>query len=166
MLAAPAAIVHPRQRMAKTYQRHLGTRLINRWFRTLTKLGLGASYRQILTVPGRKTGQLHSTPVDVIEVGGQRWLVAGYGPANWALNTRAHGQVTLSRGRHSETYKVEEVGAEDAIPVLRKYIAEIRVTRAYFDATPGSSDEVVAAELARHAVFRLIPSTQNRHENG
>ena len=74
--------------MAKTYQRHLGTRLINSWFRALTKLGLGASYRQILTVPGRKR-QLHSTPVDVIEVGGQRWLVAGYGPANWVLNTPA-----------------------------------------------------------------------------
>jgi len=159
MLAAAAAIVHPPQGMAKTYQRHLGTRLINSWFRALTKLGLGASYRQILTVPGRKTGRPHSTPVDVIEVGGQRWLVAGYGPANWVLNTRAHGQVTLSRGRHSETYKVEEVGAEDAIPVLRKYIAEIRVTRAYFDATPNSSDEAVAAELSRHAVFRLIPST-------
>jgi deazaflavin-dependent oxidoreductase (nitroreductase family) len=126
MLAAAAAIVHPPQGMAKTYRRHRGTRLINSWFRALTKLGLGAPYRQILTVPGRKTGQLHSTPVDVIELGGQRWLVAGYGPANWVLNTRAHGQVTLSRGRHAETYKVEEVGAEDAIPVLRKYIAEIR----------------------------------------
>jgi hypothetical protein len=102
----------------------------------------------------------------VIEVGGQRWLVAGYGPANWVLNTRAHGQVTLSRGRHSETYTVEEAGAEDAIPVLRKFIAEIRVTRAYVDATPNSSDEAVAAELSRHAVFRLIPSTRNRHDNG
>jgi deazaflavin-dependent oxidoreductase (nitroreductase family) len=166
MLAAAAAIVHPRQRMAKTYQRHLGTRLINSWFRTLTKLGLGAPYRQILTVPGRKTGRPHSTPVDVIEVGDQRWLVAGYGPATWVLNTRAHGQVTLSRGRHSETYKVEEVGAEDAIPVLRKYIADIRVTRAYLDATPNSSDEAIAGELSRHAVFRLNPSTLNRHENG
>jgi hypothetical protein len=80
-------------------------------------------------------------------------------------STLARGKVTLSRGRHSETYKVEEVGAEDAIPVLRKYIAEIRVTRAYFDATPNSSDEAVTAELSRHAVFRLIPSTFNRHEN-
>jgi hypothetical protein len=79
---------------------------------------------------------------------------------------RAYGQVTLSRGSHSGTYKVEEVGPEDAIPVLRKYIAEISVTRAYFDATPNSSDEAVAAELSRHAVFRLIPSTLNRHENG
>jgi hypothetical protein len=94
----------------KTYKRNLATRLINWWFRTLTKLGLGASYRQILTVRGRKTGRPHS--------GGDRWLVAGYGPANWVLNTRAHGQVTLSRGRRSETYKVEEVGAEAAITVF------------------------------------------------
>src|SRR5438552_17332873 len=143
----------------KTYKRNLATRLINGWFRTLTKLGLGASYRQILTMPGRKTGRPHSTPVDVIEVGGHRWLVAGYGPANWVLNTRAHGEVTISRGRHSETYKVEEAGAEDAIPVLRTYIAKIRVTRPYFDATANSSDEALAAELSRHAVFRLIPST-------
>jgi hypothetical protein len=134
--------------MAKTYQRHLGTRLINSWIRALTKLGLEASYRQILTVPGRKTGQLHSTPVGVIEVGGQRWLVAGYGPANWC-STRAHGKVTLTRGGHSQTYKVEEVGADAAISVLRKHIAGIRVTRPYFDATPNSSDEAVAAELAR-----------------
>jgi hypothetical protein len=94
--------------------------------------------------------------VDVIRVGGDRWLVAGYGPANWVLNTRAHGEVTLRRAGHSETYKVEEVGAEDAIPVLRKYIDEIRVTRPYFDATPSSSDAAVAAELPRHPVFRLI----------
>jgi hypothetical protein len=45
-------------------------------------------------------------------------------------------------------------------------VVEIRVTRAYFDATPTSSDEAVAAELSRHAVFRLIPSTLKRHENG
>ena len=69
--------------MAQIYHRHLGTRLINWWFRALTTLGLGASYRYILTVPGRKTGELRSAPVDVIEAGGNRWLVAGYGPANW-----------------------------------------------------------------------------------
>ena len=152
--------------MAKTYHRHLGTRLINWWFRALTRHGWGASYRHMLTVPGRKTGRLHSTPVDVIEVGESRWLVAGYGPASWVLNTRAAGEVTLSRGGRSETYKVEEAGVEDATPVLRKYIAEIRVTRPYFDANPDSSDEAVAAELPRHAVFRLIPGEVCHLENG
>ena len=85
-------------------------------------------------------------------------MVAGYGLANWVMNTRASGEVTLSRGGHTQTYKIEEAGAEDAVPVLRKYIAEIRVTRPYFDAAPDSSDQAIAAELPRHAVFRLMPA--------
>jgi hypothetical protein len=75
--------------VAKTYRLTPGTRLVNVVFRTLTRLGMGASYRHILTVPGRKTGRLYSTPVDVIELEGQRWLVAGYGPASWVTNARA-----------------------------------------------------------------------------
>jgi deazaflavin-dependent oxidoreductase (nitroreductase family) len=143
--------------VVKEYRQGLATRAINWWFERLTRLGLGASYRYILTVPGRRTGQLHSTPVDVIQVNGHRWLVAGYGPANWVLNARASSEVTLSRGGQTERYKVAEAGAEDAVPVLREYIGKIRVTRAYFDATPSSSDATVAAELGRHPVFRLIP---------
>ena len=134
-----------------------GTRLINSLFRALTRLGLGASYRHILTVPGRKTGQLYSTPVDIIERDDQRWLVAGYGPTNWVRNVCAAGEVTLSRGRQSERFRVEQADRPAAVPVLRTYMREIRVTRPYFDASPNSADEDVAAELPRHPVFRLIP---------
>jgi deazaflavin-dependent oxidoreductase (nitroreductase family) len=148
--------------MAKTYRLNVGTRMINAVFRLMTRLGLGASYRHILTVPGRKTGRLYSTPVDVLEAGGDRWLVAGYGPAGWVRNARAAREVTLSRGRNSETLKVEEATAQDAIPVLRAYIREIKVTRAYFDANPDSPDDAIAAELNRHAVFRLIPAGSRR----
>ncbi len=141
--------------MAKTYRLSLGTRVINSLFRVLTRLGLGASYRHILTVPGRRTGRLRSTPVDVLEVAGDRWLVAGYGPARWVANVRAAGEVTLSRGRRSERLQAEEARLDEAVPVLRKYVAEIRVTRAYFDAGPEAPDEAMVAELPRHPVFRL-----------
>lgn len=144
--------------MAKTDRRSVGTRLIDSLFRVMTGLGLGASYRHILTVPGRSTGRPYSTPVDIITIDGERWLVAGYGPANWVRNVRVAGEATLSRGRHSHRFKVEEVEATDAVPVLRKYIGEIRVTRPYFDATPDSTDDEITAELPRHAVFRLIPT--------
>jgi hypothetical protein len=70
--------------MAKTYHFGVGARLINVVFGIMTRLGLGASYRHIVTVRGRKTGRLYSTPVDVIEVDGHGWLVAGCGPANWS----------------------------------------------------------------------------------
>ena len=143
--------------MAKAYRLSFGTRFINSIFRVMTRLGVGASYRHVLTVPGRKTGQLHSTPVDVMVVGGERWLVAGYGPANWVRNTRAAGEVTLSRGGRSRRYKVIEPEPAQAVPVLRNYMDQVRVTRAYFDATPASADDSIAAELPKHAVFRLVP---------
>jgi deazaflavin-dependent oxidoreductase (nitroreductase family) len=126
----------------------------------MTRLGLGSSYRHILTVPGRRTGRLYSTPVDVIEVAGDRWLVAGYGPASWVRNVRVASAVTLRRGRRSEKFRVDEAAAQTAIPVLRAYIREIKVTRAYFDANSHSPDDSIAAELKRHAVFRLIPEAQ------
>jgi deazaflavin-dependent oxidoreductase (nitroreductase family) len=150
--------------MAKTYRLNVGARLINSIFRLMTRLGVGASYRYILTVPGRKTGRIYSTPVDVIEVGGDRWLVAGYGPASWVQNARAAGTVTLSRGRRSERFTVAEADAQTAIPVLRAYIAKIKVTRAYFDANPDSPDEIVAAEQKRHAVFRLASEIVQSNE--
>jgi hypothetical protein len=45
----------------------------------------GASHRHILTVPGRKTGRLYSTPVDIVELDGEPWLIAGYGAQSFLL---------------------------------------------------------------------------------
>lgn len=143
--------------MAKTYRMNLGTRLINRVFLTMTRRGLGATYRHILTVRGRKTGRLYSTPVDLMEVGGSRWLVAAYGPVNWVWNARAAGEVTLSRGGRAQRYGIVEAAPTEAVPVLRRYLTEVRVVRPYFEAGPDASDEALAAELSRHPVFRLVP---------
>ena len=145
--------------MAKTYRLNLGARLINSVFRQMTRLGLGASYRYVLTVPGRKTGRPYSTPVDVIETGGARWLVSAYGPSSWVRNTRAAREVTLSRGGRSENFRVVEPDVQAAVPALRAYIDEIKVTRPYFDADSDSPDTTIAAELKRHAVFRLERKT-------
>jgi deazaflavin-dependent oxidoreductase (nitroreductase family) len=143
--------------VAKTYRTSRATRLINSLFRTLTRFGLGASYRYILAVRGRKTGRIYSTPVDVLELDGQRWLVAAYGPTSWVANARAAGEVTLSRAGRSQQFQVEEAVSTAAVPVLRNYIAKIRVTRPYFDAGPSSTDKEIAAELPMHPVFRLVP---------
>ena len=154
MAAAPRTVG---AEMARTYRQNTATHVTNWVFTTLTRLGMGASYRHLLTVRGRKTGQLRTTPVDVMEAGGQRWLVAGYGPANWVRNARAAGEVTLSRGGHQVRYAIAEPAPGEAVPVLRKYMTDIRVTRPYFDATPASPDHEIEAELARHPVLLLIP---------
>lgn len=125
----------------------------------MARLGVGASYRYVLGVRGRKTGRIHSIPVDVMELDGRQWLVAPYGISNWVRNVRVSGEVTLTRGGRTETFKTQEGGAPEAIPVLRKYMVEVPVTRPYFSAASDSPDDAIAAELPRHPVFRLIPAS-------
>ncbi len=132
-------------------------RAINAVFRLLTRLGLGAKYRHILTVRGRKTGKVYSTPVDVMEDSGRRFLVAPYGVVSWVRNARAAGEVTLRRGGRIERARVAELSPEVSAPVLRQYISEVRVTRPYFDVTLDSTDEEFAAEAPRHPIFELLP---------
>ena len=138
--------------MARTYRLSPGTRAVNWVFAAMTTAGVGASCRHILTVRGRTSGRPHSTPVDVIDAAGHRWLVAGYGPSSWARNARAAGEVTLRRGRNSGRYAVTEPAPSEAVPVLRRYMAQIRVTRLYYDAAPDSPDDAIKAELPRHPV--------------
>jgi deazaflavin-dependent oxidoreductase (nitroreductase family) len=125
----------------------------------MTRLGLGKGYRHILTVRGRKTGEPHSTPVDVMRNGDQRWLVAAYGVTNWVRNARVAGEVQIARGRYRETLRVVEVAPDESVPVLRQYLREVPVTRAYFDVTLDSTDEQFLAEVPRHPVFRLVSDT-------
>ncbi|MET8687200.1 nitroreductase/quinone reductase family protein [Streptomyces sp. NPDC004732] len=142
--------------MAKAYRMNAGTRMINRVFHAMTRRGIGKAYRYNLSVRGRKSGRVYSTPVDVMSAGGERWVVAAYGVSEWVRNARAAGQLGLSRGGSSETVRVVELGPAESVPVLRQYWREVPVTRPYFDVTDESTDEEFAAEVARHPVFRLV----------
>lgn len=143
--------------MAKVYRVGAGTRAVNRVFAVMTRFGIGKGYRHVLTVRGRTSGRQRSTPVDVMESDGRRWLVAAYGVTNWVHNTRAAGQVSISRGGRSEELRAVELGPEESVPVLRQYLREVPVTRAYFDVTQASTDDEFAAEASHHPVFRLLP---------
>lgn len=52
--------------MARIYRQTTATRVINRVFTVLTWLGMGASYRHVLSVRGRKTGRLRTTLPPVV----------------------------------------------------------------------------------------------------
>jgi len=70
-------------------------------------------------------------------------------------NARAAGRVTLSRGRHTETVAIVELGPEEAAPVLKQYMTEIPITRPFFDAKLDAPLEAFVAEARRHPVFRI-----------
>jgi deazaflavin-dependent oxidoreductase (nitroreductase family) len=144
-------------RMAKRFRPGFGLKMANVVGRSLASRGWGPPRLHVLSVPGRKSGRVHSVPVGVIEVGGQRYLVGPYGETDWTRNARAAGEVTLSRGGRTERFRAVEVGTEEAAPVLREYLRQVRVVRSYFDATPDSPDESFAAEANTHPVFRLDP---------
>jgi hypothetical protein len=61
----------------------------------------------------------------------------------------------LSRGRHTETVAIPDLGPEEAAPVLKQYVTEIPITRPFFDAKPDAPLEAIVAEAHRHPVFRI-----------
>jgi deazaflavin-dependent oxidoreductase (nitroreductase family) len=141
--------------MAWVYRLGLWRRLINRIIRVLLRIGVSPPHTYLLTVRGRKSGHPYSTPLTLVEEAGKRWLVAPYGEVGWVRNARAAKQVTLSRVRRFETVRIVELTAEDAAPVLKKYLAQVPVVRPFFDVTPNSNLREFVAEASRHPVFRV-----------
>lgn len=142
----------------RPYRKSSWRRALNALVRPLARLGLTGPRTHLLTVPGRRTGRPWSTPVSIVQVGSERWLVAPYGDRNWVKNARAAGRVELQRGRTRERLAVEELEPDEAVPVLREYYRRGRVTRPFFGVTLDSPAEAWLAEAPRHPVFRLTRS--------
>ena len=144
--------------MPASYRNRPLRRLLNHLVRPLARLGLAGGRVHVLTVVGRRTGRRYSTPVSLVFLDGERWLVAPYGVREWVKNARAAGWVELTRARKTERVLVEEVGPEEAAPVLRAYLRSTPVTTPFFDAKRNAPLEEFAAEADRHPVFRLVPN--------
>jgi deazaflavin-dependent oxidoreductase (nitroreductase family) len=145
-------------RVPASYRNRPLRRLLNLLVRPLARLGLAGKRTHVLTVAGRKSGKRYSTPVSLIFLDGERWLVAPYGEREWVKNARAAGWVELTRALQTERVRVEEVGPEQAAPVLRAYLRSTPVTAPFFDAKRNSPHEKFAEEAHRHPVFRLVTS--------
>ena len=149
--------------MAETYRLTLGRKVLNWLMAALLRLGGRPNTTYLLTVRGRRTGRARSTPVTLVEEGGQRWLVAPYGVVGWVRNARAAEQVTLTRGRRSETLRIQEVvDPAEAAPILKLYASRVPITRPYFAAPPEAPVEAFADEAVRHPVFRLVGGATHR----
>jgi deazaflavin-dependent oxidoreductase (nitroreductase family) len=131
-------------------------KLFNGFLKMILRAGLKPRATYLLSVKGRKTGAIHSTPVIIVEAGSERYLVAPYGPVNWVRNARAAGIVTLTRGRKAEALHTVEVGPEESASVLKRYVAMASATHSCFKVVPDSPLEEYIAEAAGHPVFRLV----------
>ena len=142
--------------MARAYRLTPARRLGNTLMTGALRAGIAPRRIYLLTVPGRKSGRRYSTPVQLVEDGADRFLVAPYGERPWVRNARAAGSVELSRGRKAERLTIQELDPVEAAPVLKRYVQEVgAVVRPFFDAGPDDPVEAFAAESAQHPVFRL-----------
>jgi deazaflavin-dependent oxidoreductase (nitroreductase family) len=131
---------------------------MNKLMMAVQKLGIPTGPAMVLTVPGRKSGQLRSTPMTPFEFDGGLYVVAGYPGADWAANARAAGTGTLSRGRRSRPVKIVELTGAQARPILRAFPVQVPVGVAFAKRSgmvvDGTSDEFEAL-AGRLAVFRF-----------
>jgi deazaflavin-dependent oxidoreductase (nitroreductase family) len=141
--------------MARSYRLGPARRAVNAVVAAMLRAGVGSKSTYLLTTTGRKTREKRTTPVILVETGGERWLVSPYGVVGWVHNVRATPEVSLRRGRRTEQLRAEEVDSETAGAVLRQYVRDVRVTVPFFDAKPDDPVERFADEAGRHPVFRL-----------
>jgi deazaflavin-dependent oxidoreductase (nitroreductase family) len=142
--------------MAREYHRNAARRAVNAFGRFMIGRGLAAGNARVLTVKGRKSGAMYSTPVTVVELDGSRYLVAPYGEVAWVKNARVAGTVILSHGRLMEEFAIEPVDGFEAGRALKAYLSIEKVTRPYFEVKTDADEQAFASIVGAHPVFRLV----------
>src|SRR5262245_50288894 len=83
--------------------------VFNRAVAFLTRHGVSIMGSRVLAVRGRSSGVVRTTPVNLLELGGRRYLVSPRGNGQWVRNLRASGTAELRVGRHVEAFRGREL---------------------------------------------------------
>lgn len=97
----------------------------NRVIVALQRRGLTIGTMRLLSVPGRKTGKLRTTPVSPLTVDGRRYVVGGFLDTDWVKNARAAGWGILAHGRKEERVNLVEPPPGARAPVPRGFQREV-----------------------------------------
>lgn len=135
-------------------------RIFNRGVAWLTRAGVSVLGSRILRVRGRSSGQWRSTPVNLLTVGGETYLVAPRGTTQWVRNIRVAGGGELVVGRRVTPFTIQELPDADKPAVIRAYLKRWAwEVGQFFEGLNADSPD---AELLRAApgfpVFRVITS--------
>src|SRR5437868_11092874 len=115
-----------------------GERIFNRLFGVLVGLGLGLRHNYLLQVRGRKSGRIHSTPVDLLELNSKKFLVAPRGRTQWVRNAEGAGEVLLKKGGTRQRFRARALSDSEKPEVLKAYLDSFRTTvQRYFPVPAG-----------------------------
>ncbi|WOC13402.1 nitroreductase family deazaflavin-dependent oxidoreductase [Gordonia sp. MP11Mi] len=124
----------------------------------LARVGFAPRGCYDLQVPGRVSGELRTTPVNVLDVDGARYLVSARGRTQWVRNVRAGGEVTLRRGRRRESVSLVELDDVHKPELIRAYLTRWAWQVAAFDEglAPDSTDAQILAAAPGMPVFEVV----------
>ncbi|WP_280255836.1 nitroreductase/quinone reductase family protein [Nocardia wallacei] len=129
----------------------------------LQRAGLALGTMRVLSVPGRKSGELRTTPVSPLTVDGITYVVGGFEQADWVKNARAAGWGELSRGRRRHRVILTELPVEERAPILRAFPREVPHGVQFFVKTgviTSPDPDSFAAAAPRCPVFRIDPAPE------
>src|SRR6187402_1675866 len=136
--------------------------LFNRLVKPLLAAGMPMAFNGLLTVRGRTSGELRTTPLAIIEVDGRRWIWSPWGDVHWVRNLRAAGEATIVVRRREETVQAIELDPTQRLrffrdtfgPLARRIPSGVTFVR-MLDGVD-VRDPAKAAE--GRAVFELLPA--------
>ncbi len=119
--------------------------------------GLGSPITTCLKFAGGKA-DAYSTPIDLLELNGKRYLVAPRGRTQWVRNAEAAGEVTLKKGRTRQRFRLRALADSKKPEVLKAYLDTFRrEVQQYFPVKAGAPAEAFRAVAEQYPVFELIP---------
>ena len=122
-----------------------------------TKWGLSLWGSRVLEVPGRVSGEIRSTPVNVLAFAERRYLVAPRGTTQWVLNVRASGSCDLRVGRRTEHVSLVEIDDSDKAEILRAYLRRWKweVGQFFEGVGPDATDDELLVAAPNYPVFEI-----------
>ena len=133
--------------------------LLNPTVRGFTRLGLSVWGSRILRVRGRRSGEWHNHPVNLLNYQGRQHLVSPRGHTQWVRNIRVSGEGELVLGRRTQRFKAIEVPDDEKVPLLREYLRrwKFEVGMFFGGVSAESSDEELRRIAPDHPAFRVEP---------
>jgi hypothetical protein len=132
----------------------------------LQRMGIAVGTMRVLSVRGRNSGKLRSTPVSPLEVDGVWYIVGGLSEADWVRNARAAGWGLLAHGRRRERVHLIELPVEARRRILYEFPRKVPHGVGFFrqlyhlPADAAALPDAFAALASRCTVFRIEPDAE------
>jgi deazaflavin-dependent oxidoreductase (nitroreductase family) len=138
--------------------------VFNRSIAFLTRHGVSVLGSRVLAVKGRSSGEWRTTPVNLLELDGRRYLVSPRGDTQWVRNLLQAGTGELRVGKKVEAFRGQELPDHEKVAVLRAYLKRWKFEVGVFfgGVSAKSTDEELLAIAPRHPTFEVLPVTSDR----